>query len=101
MELEQKNKNDVANKKKKKIVVMWKIVGAPKVSVLYIYRLYCILFTYKKDMNKDNLLFMCLLVFIFFGYILIEPFIEFSFRKFENSNPPIFKELHFFNPTIL
>ena len=37
MELEQKNKNDVANKKKKKIVVMWKIVGDPKTSVLYIY----------------------------------------------------------------
>ena len=35
--MEQKNKNDVANKKKKKIVVMWKIVGTPKVSVLYIY----------------------------------------------------------------
>ena len=27
----------MANKKKKKIVVMWKIVGTPKVSVLYIY----------------------------------------------------------------
>ena len=35
--MEQKNKNDVANKKKKKIVVMWKIVGPPTVSVLYIY----------------------------------------------------------------
>ena len=32
-----KNKNDVANKKKKKIVMTWKIVGAPKASVLYIY----------------------------------------------------------------
>ena len=37
MELEQKNKNDVANKKKKKIVMTWKIVGAPKASVIYIY----------------------------------------------------------------
>ena len=31
-----KNKNDVANKKKKKIVVTWKIMGAPKAAVLYI-----------------------------------------------------------------
>ena len=34
----QKKKNfDVANKKKKKIVVTWKIMEAPKASVLYIY----------------------------------------------------------------
>ena len=38
MELEPKKKKfDVANKKKKKIVVTWKIIGAPEVSVIYIY----------------------------------------------------------------
>ena len=36
MELEPK-KNDVANKKKKKILVTWKIIGAPEASVIYIY----------------------------------------------------------------
>ena len=36
MELEPK-KNDVANKKKKKILVTWKIIGAPEASIIYIY----------------------------------------------------------------
>ena len=58
MELEQKNKNDVANKKKKKIVVMWKIVGTPKVSVLYIYI----------DNNNNNYYYY----YYYFGFIIIK-----------------------------
>ena len=53
MELEPK-KNDVANKKKKKILVTWKIIGAPETSVLYIY-IYIYIYTYIDYFKKSKL----------------------------------------------
>ena len=56
MELEPKKKNfDVANKKKKKIVVTWKIIGAPEVSVIYIY-IYIYIDYFKKSKLQTTLL---------------------------------------------
>ena len=54
MELEPK-KNDVANKKKKKILVTWKIIGAPEASVIYIY-IYTYIDYFKKSKLQTTLL---------------------------------------------
>ena len=55
MELEPKKKNDVANKKKKKIVVTWKIMGALETSVIYIY-IYIYIDYFKKSKLQTTLL---------------------------------------------